>query len=431
MKSIRLMTLLPGHFHAALVQARMIPGIHPRCHVYGPLDADTLAHMTRIAAFNTHTTHPTTWEVDLRAGPHWLERFHREQPGNTVVLSGRNRTKIDLMRLAVGEGLNVLADKPWVIDPEDFPKLEKLFKEADLREVLLWDMMTERREVTNRLQRELVRDTELFGRWQAGTQKRPALTLESTHHLKKTVSGQPLARPWWWFDSGISGEAIADVGTHLADLALWFVAPDVPVDYRTDITMLSAESWPLVLSEEQFCAVTGLPSYPKPITNRLVNGQLYYAGNNTVTFLLGGVNVKLTTLWEYEAAPGSGDTHSSTALGTLARVAVRQQPGSAPDVFVAATIPTDHPQMLARLEAKCETLQQDFPGVQVRDLGTEAVLLIPDKLRTPHESHFAAMMEEFSYYFYNPRALPSWERPNTLARYYITTKAVELGRARV
>ena len=88
MKPIRLITLAPGHFHAALVQKRMTPGVHRRAYVYGPLDRDTVAHVDRIAAFNARADDPTDWEVDLRAGPDWLERFLREQPGNTVVLSG-------------------------------------------------------------------------------------------------------------------------------------------------------------------------------------------------------------------------------------------------------------------------------------------------------------------------------------------------------
>jgi hypothetical protein len=32
-------------------------------------------------------------------------------------------------------------------------------------------------------------------------------------------------------------------------------------------------------------------------------------------------------------------------------------------------------------------------------------------------------------YFQTPRAVPVWEKPNALARYFITTKAVEMARA--
>jgi hypothetical protein len=56
-------------------------------------------------------------------------------------------------------------------------------------------------------------------------------------------------------------------------------------------------------------------------------------------------------------------------------------------------------------------------------------VLIPESWRTGHEEHFAAVMDEFVRYFHTPRAVPAWERPNALARYYITTKAVEMARA--
>jgi hypothetical protein len=425
-RPLRLITLAPGHFHAALVQKRALHGVHRRAHVYGPLDADTVAHLARVAAFNTRRDAPTAWEVDLRAGPDYLERFAREAPGNAVVLSGRNRPKIDLMRLAVETCLPVLADKPWVVEPADFPKLEGLFRQAELRDVFVWDMLTERFEITNWLQRELVRDPELFGAWQPGTPERPALLFHSVHCLKKTVNGQPLVRPWWWFDPDVSGEAMSDVGTHLADLAIWFVAPDQIVDYTTQIRMLAADRTPLLLTEDEFRQVTRLPNFPAELLPRVVNGQLYYAGGNTATFTLRGVHVRLNTEWEFESL--GGDTHQSYAHGTRATVSVRQQPDGRAELYVGAADPADYPSVLKRLREKCDALQRELAGLGIADLGTEAQVLIPEGWRASHEDHFGAVMDEFVRYFHTPRAIPPWERPNALARYYITTKAVEMAR---
>ena len=424
---LKLMTLAPGHFHAALVLKRALHGVHPRTHVYGPLDGDTVAHLARVASFNARRDHPTSWEVDLRAGADYLERFAREQPGNTVVISGRNRPKIDRMKLAVENCLHVIADKPWIVEHADFPKLEALFREAELRDVLVGDMLTERFEITNWLQREFVRDPELFGTWQTGTPEQPALMLHSVHYLKKTVNGVPLVRPWWWFDPAISGEAMADVGTHLADLAIWLVAPDQAVDYATQIRMLAADRAPLLLSEDQFRQVTRLPGYPAELQSRVVNGQLYYAGNNTATFVLRGVHVKLGTEWEFESS--YGDTHQSYARGTRATVSVRQLLSGRAELYVAATDPAEHASVVKQLRDKCDVLQREFAGMSVTDLGTEAQVLIPESWRAGHEEHFGAVMEEFVRYFHTPRAVPPWERPNALARYYITTKAVEMARA--
>lgn len=426
MRPIRLMTLAPGHFHAALVQKKAVPGVARKGYVYAPLDADLVAHLDRLAGFNARPDDPTDWEVEVRAGANFLERFLRETPGNTVVLSGRNRPKIDLILAAVNANVHVLADKPWVVEAADFPKLEQALRDAELREVLVWDVLTERHEITNRVVRELVRDPAIFGSWTSGTPDHPGLTLESVHHLKKAVAGRSLRRPWWWFDPSISGEAMADVGTHLADLALWFIAADVPVDHRRDVTVLDADRWPLVLTEEQFRDLTGLPDYPPELAPRVVEGQLYYAGNNSATVVARGVHVRLTTLWEYESA--GGDTHAATARGTRAAVTVRQSPGGPPEVFVSATAAAGHAELVEKVRDKFEVWPHRFAGVEVEDRGIEARVTIPADLRTGHEDHFAAVLAEFVRYFNAPRAVPDWERPNALARYFITTRAVELAR---
>jgi hypothetical protein len=52
MPDVRLMTLDPGHFHAALIQKEMYPGVAPRVDVFAPLGPDLLEHLKRIAAYN-------------------------------------------------------------------------------------------------------------------------------------------------------------------------------------------------------------------------------------------------------------------------------------------------------------------------------------------------------------------------------------------
>jgi len=49
-----------------------------------------------------------------------------EHRGNIVVFTGKNRAKIDRILAALRAGLNVLADKPWIITSADLPKLEPL-----------------------------------------------------------------------------------------------------------------------------------------------------------------------------------------------------------------------------------------------------------------------------------------------------------------
>src|SRR5438874_1876564 len=153
MTDIRLMTLDPGHFHAALVQKQSAPGVASLVHVYAPLGPDLLAHLARIAGFNARRDDPTTWQLEVHAGPDALERMLRERPGNVVVISGRNRGKVQRIKAAVDAGLHVLADKPWVIDAADLPTLRAALDAADTNGVVAYDIMTERYEITSILQR--------------------------------------------------------------------------------------------------------------------------------------------------------------------------------------------------------------------------------------------------------------------------------------
>src|SRR5215510_1396620 len=160
---VRLTTLDPGHFHAALVQKEMYPGVAPRVDVYAPLGPDLFAHLARLAGFNARAENPTSWEVEVHASDDALARMLRERPGNVVVLSGRNRDKIHAIKAAVEAGLHVLADKPWIIDAGDLPLLESALASADRNGVIAYDIMTERHEITSILQRELVADADVFG----------------------------------------------------------------------------------------------------------------------------------------------------------------------------------------------------------------------------------------------------------------------------
>jgi hypothetical protein len=223
---------------------------------------------------------------------------------------------------------------------------------------------------------------------------------------------------------------MADVGTHLADLALWLAFPDQAIDHRTEVAVVDADGWSLVLSAGQFEDVTGLAAYPGELFGQVVGGLLNYAGNNRCAVVVRGLHVRLTTLWEYEAPSGGGDTHQALARGSKATVAVRQEPGGVPELFIAAAGPAGHKPLAQALTGRCAAWQRLFPGVQIEDRGDELRLAIPAALRVGHELHFAEVMEEFARYFHTPRAVPSWERSNALARYFITTRAVEIARGK-
>jgi hypothetical protein len=49
---------------------------------------------------------------------------------------------------------------------------------------------------------------------------------------------------------------------------------------------------------------------------------------------------------------------------------------------------------------------------------------VPDALRIGHEAHFAQMSRRFLDDVEQRRPPPAWEKPNTLAKYYVCTEGV-------
>ena len=409
-----LVTLAPGHFHAALVQKEALPNVDPHSFVYSPLDSDLIAHLDRIARFNSRAERPTAWRVEVRAGVDWLDRFRGERPGNVVVIAGRNRSKIDLIQAAVSLGYCVLADKPWIVAPEVFPKLQQVLADAERQGAFVWDIMTERFEATSRLQRELMADPEVFGEPLEGTADEPAMVFESVHYLSKNVAGVPLRRPAWWFDPSVAGEAIADVGTHLADLAMWLGFPEQAIDYQKDIEIVSAKRWPTIVDRESFREITGLTDFPSELAGLRDGDQLIYRGNGSVLYRLRGRFVQLTTRWDVRDKGTEGDTHLAIARGSRSTVSVLHDAnlGLGPQVVVSPS----SPEIRAAINRH---------GRETRDLGDRIHVVVTESERTGHESHFASVLSEFVTFFRDRSKIPAWERPNLLAKYFVTTKAAQ------
>src|SRR5713226_201840 len=130
MADVRFVTLDPGHFHAALVQKEMYPGVSKVVHVYAPLGPDLIDHLARVSRFNQRADNPTSWELQVHATPDFLPQMLRDR------------------------AVNALVDKPWILEAADLPKLERALDTAEARKLVALDIMTERHEITSELQRE-------------------------------------------------------------------------------------------------------------------------------------------------------------------------------------------------------------------------------------------------------------------------------------
>jgi predicted dehydrogenase len=174
MSGIGLIVADPGHFHAALVQKKMYPNLSPKVHVYAPVGPDLADYLTRIARFNTRKEQPTHWQLEVHAGPDFLERMCNERQGTVAIFSGRNHGKVQRILSAVEAGMNVLADKPLIIRREDLTVLEAALNTADGRGLIVYDMSSGGRQATiATLTRQLREDPEVFGDPVSGTRSDP------------------------------------------------------------------------------------------------------------------------------------------------------------------------------------------------------------------------------------------------------------------
>ncbi|MFC3881485.1 putative oxidoreductase C-terminal domain-containing protein [Algoriphagus namhaensis] len=416
--TIKIMNLVPGHFHAGLIHKNMYPEVDSTISVFARQGPELADYLNRIAGYNTRSDDPTGWKLDVNLSEDPLEAMIKSKPGNVMVVAGKNDEKIDYILEAIKQGIHVYADKPLVINQEGFTKLEEAFSLAEQNDLLLFDIMTERYEITSILQKRLSQVEAIFGIQEKGTTENPGISKQSVHHFFKYVSGKPLVRPAWFFDSQVEGDGLVDVTTHLVDLIQWTLFPEENLQFE-DVEMHSARRWPTPLSAEQFFTVTG---------EKLVGDQLTPNCNGDMHYSLRGVHAKVSVIWEFQAPEGAGDTHYSIMRGSKANLRIMQgeAEGYVPQLFVELL-----DNQAEALENLIETeFQDDFPGLGFEIVNSKTYkLVIPESYRNGHEAQFGQVTDQFLEYF-SKGQLPQWEKDFIRVKYYTTTLASEMAQAK-
>ena len=426
-KPIRLVTLDPGHFHAALVQKTMYNDVDSVVHVYAPPGNDLQLHLDRVKNFNSREQQPTRWKEEVYTGNDFFEKMINEKKGNVVVLAGNNRKKTEYILKSLEAGFNVLADKPMVIDNEKFQMLKNAFEIARNKNLLLYDIMTERFEITTILQRELSMIPGIFGSLQNGTADNPAVVMRSEHNFYKYISGSVVIRPGWFMDASQQGDGIADVTTHLVDLVQWECFPEQSLDYTKDITVDSGKHWPTRMTSSQFKTITKLDSLPSYLNIDKSNDTMINVwSNGEINYRLKGVHAKVSVTWEYQTASGN-DMHYSMMRGTKASLVILQ--GAAeqykPTLYIEPVV--DDSSFDKILKEEFKPLQQKYPGIELTKAKNGWEVVIPDKYKEGHEAHFARVTQNFLTYL-KEGTMPRWEVPNMIAKYFTTTTALEMAK---
>jgi len=426
-EKVKLMTLDPGHFHAALVQKTMYPQVDSTIYLYAPEGPEAQDFLSKIESYNTREEAPTQWKIEKNFTDDYLNKMIADKPGNVMVVAGKNSKKIDYILEAVKAGLHVYADKPLVITADGFEKLKQAFEIADKNGVLIYDIMTERFESTTMMQKLFSTLPAVFGELVEGSIEEPAISKESVHHFFKNVSGSPLVRPAWFFDVNEEGDGIVDVTTHLVDLVQWEAFPGQIID-STDIEMLNAKRWATVLTLEEFTKVTKQETYPDYLQKDLVDGKLHTFSNGEMNYTIKGKHAKVSVLWNYEAPEGTGDTHYSIMRGTKSNLIIKQgaEENFKPVLYIESKGGEDFSTILNTAVAK--EIAKEFPGTTVEKMADGIWKInIPDEFKIGHEAHFAQVTENYLRYLEDGK-LPDWEIPNMITKYYTTIAAYQMAK---
>ena len=427
---VKLVVLDPGHFHASLLQKFSQRKVNDTVYVYAPEGNELQQYLASIESYNQREENPTNWHIELYVGQDYLEKMITEKSGNVVILAGNNRKKTEYIFQSLNAGFNVLSDKPMAINEKNFNLLKLSYQCARTHDSYLLDVMTERNDMINTLTRELIRREGLFGELQSGTPDDPAITMENVHHYYKEVSGNTLVRPSWFYDTEQQGEGIVDVSLHLVDLINWQCFPDEVIDHTNDVQMTATSHWPTRLTLEDFSRSTKLDTFPDFLQKYVKDGILEVFGNGTINYQVKGKNISVTSLWNYQAPEGGGDTYNGRIKGTKATIEIVQDASVnyVKELFIQKDDSLDENIFDSNMTKSITELQKSYSFLSAEKVSEGRYKIIaPVEFRKGHEDYFGMVAEKYFGYLVN-RDMPEWEISNTLSKYFITTTALEMAR---
>jgi predicted dehydrogenase len=418
---VKIIQIEPIHSHAGIAQNEQMSQIDSNIYVYAPERSELDPYFLQINSYNTRKVHPTRWNEVVYTGKDFLDKMVHEKKGNVVVLAGNNRVKIDYIEKSINAGFNVFSDKPMVINKAGFERLKNTYAEAERKGILLFDMMTERYSLINKIQKSLMQDTLLFGKIQQGTLQHPAIMESSVHHFYRGGKGN---RPYWFFDVLQEGQGIVDVTTHLIDLTFWKPFPDEIIDYNKDVKVLSAEHWPVKLTKTEFTTATSLLDIPVSLKSYMKDSVLEVLANGSIDYQVKGINSRVMVEWRFTTPEDGNDLKGAYAEGTKATLIISQEYGQQrPRLFAQKGENVTEKDFQINLEQAITLLNTNYPGIILNMESKNFEIIIPENL----EQKFDPTFKVFLGYLVN-RDMPQWEVPNTLAKYYITTTALEMAK---
>ena len=384
---------------------------HPRVAdeivVYAPDGPERRDFLALVERFNQRGTR---WRADVITADDPLARLVDERRGDVVVLAGKNGGKARTIRRLHDAGFHVLADKPWLVAPDDLDDVRASLAGWPL----VTEIMTGRHDVAARMLKRLVDAPDVFGGFRA---EAPSIEMDSVHQLEKLVDGAPLRRPWWFFDVGVQGRGIVDIPTHLVDRTQWLTDGVAPAEAPR---LVSARAWSTRVPLPSFRRITGARDVPAELRPLVDGDALDYTCNAALEFRVGAVVARASARWELTPA-GGVDTSVLVAHGTRADIRLEQ---SARTGHRRQLVVEPHDDRVPRaVDELVRASQSEFPGLSVarREAGRSEIV-IPAGLDGGHEAHFALVLDQFLRTI-DERRWPADVAARTLAKYAVLAEA--------
>ena len=416
-KTVKFDVFDPVHFHAALVFQSRYEGIgleiSPEVQVYHSRENPLNAFRAMLAKIEAERK---GWKFHYHASDGPLTEMLEAKTGNALVLACPNNLKVNAIDEAIVRGYDlVLADKPWVIEPEGMQALKHAVRTATQNGTILQDIMTERHETGTIMQNLIMENEGLFGVIAMGTTSAPPIYKRSTHILDKSHLG--VVRPPEYFDIAWQGEGIVDVTTHLVDMVNWLLMPE-GVIHEGDISLVRATRSATVLQPEDFARITKGHEIREPLP---------YFCNGTICYTIDGTPVEVEVKWNLK---GEDDEHYSSIQGTNVRIEVEKGPHDKHQkIYVTPQFSVSSEEVKDALDQHVRKLiMQGYGGAFVTEQKPRFELVLPQEAYTTHFQHFAQVTEQALGFLAGKPFQRDIEYSRLLAKYHLTIAALQMAR---
>ena len=404
----------PGHFHAALTLREPNEKISNDIFVYAEAGKALDSFSKMVESFNQREINPTSWNLIINTEGDPLQNLISEKKGDIAIVAGKNNQKMELINKLVANGINVLADKPWVINKESLEYL----KNIEQNDAIYMDIMSQRNEVYRKLQKKLSENDKLFGGF-IENENEYGISEVAVHHFYKTVNGAPLKRPDWYFKTEIQGEGIVDLTTHLVDLSFWMINGNEPVVY-SDVQLGEAERWLTKVPLEKYSLITDQTKFSTELSPYIQDNILDIYSNGRFDYCYKGIKTLVEVNWLLEEPENGSDAHVSVLKGKKSEIVYKVDPSTSYKSSLTITPhinDDDFKKSLAEFAEGYDQLEYDKNS-------NVYTLTLSDSVQTSHEGHFSLELKRFISFVDNSD-LPEAVKTNLLTKYNLISDARE------